>query len=71
MRSTRIRFEAGARTNWHLHSERQLLLIEEGQGRVQELGGPVRVLREGERVALARRRRRAGGGAVFRLQRDA
>jgi len=48
MRSSRIRFEAGARTNWHVHSERQLLLIEQGQGRVQELGGPIHVLRQGE-----------------------
>lgn len=48
MRSSRIRFEAGARTNWHTHSERQLLLIEQGQGRVQELGGPIHVLGEGE-----------------------
>ena len=48
MRSSRIRFEVGARTNWHVHSERQLLLIEEGQGRLQELGGPVRVLRVDE-----------------------
>jgi quercetin dioxygenase-like cupin family protein len=48
MRSSRIRFEPGARTNWHLHSERQLLLIEEGEGRLQEMGGPVRILRAGE-----------------------
>lgn len=48
MRSSRLRFEAGARTNWHVHSERQLLLIEEGQGRVQEMGGSIHVLREGE-----------------------
>ena len=50
MRSSRIRFEAGARTNWHVHSEPQLLLIEEGEGRWQELGGPVHVLAEGEPV---------------------
>ena len=48
MRSSRIRFAAGARTNWHLHSESQLLLIESGQGRLQEMGGPIRVLRAGE-----------------------
>lgn len=48
MRSSRIRFEAGARTNWHVHSERQLLLIEEGEGRFQELGEPIRILRAGE-----------------------
>ena len=48
MRSSRIRFAAGARTNWHVHSERQLLLIEQGTGRVQEAGGPVIELGEGE-----------------------
>lgn len=48
MRSSRIRFEAGARTNWHVHSGRQLLLIEEGRGRIQEMGGPVRALEAGE-----------------------
>lgn len=48
MRSSRIRFEAGARTNWHVHSQRQLLLIEEGRGRVQERGGPIRALDTGE-----------------------
>jgi len=48
MRSSRIRFETSARTNWHQHSERQLILIEEGVGRLQEMGGPVIVLRAGE-----------------------
>jgi quercetin dioxygenase-like cupin family protein len=50
MRMSRIRFEAGARTNWHLHSTGQLLLIEEGRGRVQELGGAVRTLETGQPV---------------------
>ena len=50
MRYSRIRFEAGARTNWHVHSEPQLLLIEEGQGRWQEEGGPVNVLAAAEPV---------------------
>ena len=50
MRSSRIRFEAGARTNWHVHSEPQLLWIEAGQGRLQELGGPIRVLEAGAPV---------------------
>lgn len=47
MRSSRIRFEAGARTNWHLHSAPQLILIEEGRGRLQEEGGPIRILEPG------------------------
>ena len=38
MNMSRIRFEAGARTNWHIHSAAQLLLIEEGRGRLQEQG---------------------------------
>jgi len=41
MRTSRIRFEAGARTNWHLHSTGQLLLVEEGRGRLQELGSKI------------------------------
>ena len=41
MNMSRIRFEAGARTNWHLHSAPQLLLVEEGRGRLQELGSGV------------------------------
>lgn len=50
MRSSRIRFEAGARTNWHVHAGPQLLLIEEGTGRWQEQGEPVLVLEAGEPV---------------------
>ena len=41
MNMSRIRFEAGARTNWHLHSAAQLLLVEEGRGRLQELGSAI------------------------------
>ena len=41
MRMSRIKFDAGARTNWHLHATGQLLLVEEGKGRVYEVGGQV------------------------------
>ncbi len=47
-RFARLVFQAGARTYWHKHTDRQLLLIEEGVGLVQERGEPVRVLRPGE-----------------------
>lgn len=50
MRSSRIRFEAGARTNWHIHEGPQLLLIEEGQGRWQEQGRRMQVLEQGQPV---------------------
>ena len=51
MRMSRIRFEAGARTNWHLHSTGQLLLVEEGRGRLYEMGaGKVIDVKAGEPV---------------------
>jgi 4-carboxymuconolactone decarboxylase len=50
MRMSRIRFEAGARTNWHVHSTGQIILIEEGRGRLQEQGEPVRELLPGQPV---------------------
>jgi quercetin dioxygenase-like cupin family protein len=50
MRTSRIRFEAGARTNWHLHSAGQLLLVEEGRGRLYEQGGDIVELRAGQPV---------------------
>jgi len=50
MRSSRITFEAGARTNWHLHSAPQLLLVEEGKGRLQELGEPIKDVPAGQPV---------------------
>jgi quercetin dioxygenase-like cupin family protein len=50
MNMSRIRFEAGARTNWHVHTEGQILLIEEGRGRLQELGDPVKELALGQPV---------------------
>jgi quercetin dioxygenase-like cupin family protein len=50
MNMSRIRFEAGARTNWHIHTEGQILLIEQGRGRLQELGEPVRELVLGQPV---------------------
>lgn len=44
MNMSRIRFEAGARTNWHVHTAPQILLIEEGRGRWQEQGDVVKDL---------------------------
>jgi quercetin dioxygenase-like cupin family protein len=44
MNTRRLRFEAGARTNWHTHTERQMIWAEEGRGLYQEMGGPVKEL---------------------------
>ena len=47
---SRIKFEAGARTNWHTHTAPQILLIEEGRGRWQEMGDVVKDLPLGQPV---------------------
>lgn len=44
MTTSRIRFEAGSRTNWHTHTAPQLLWIEDGRGLWQEQGDPVKDL---------------------------
>ena len=44
MNTSRIRFEAGARTNWHTHTAPQMLWIEDGLGRWQEQGDVVKEL---------------------------
>jgi len=50
MNMSRIRFEAGARTNWHVHEAGQILLIEEGRGRWQEMGDTVKEIPMGQPV---------------------
>ena len=42
MTTSRIRYEAGARTNWHTHTAPQMLWVEEGRGLWQERGDPVK-----------------------------
>jgi len=56
VRTTRLRFPKGSRSNWHTHSWGQLLMLEEGKGRTQVHGGPVH--RDGSRPAMVDRRRR-------------
>ena len=43
-----VTFEPGARTNWHKHTGGQLLLVLDGEGRYQERGGDIRVLKKGD-----------------------
>ena len=49
----RVRLAAGARSNWHSHSWGQLLMVEEGHGRIQTRNQPLRELRPGEPVMTA------------------
>jgi quercetin dioxygenase-like cupin family protein len=48
VRTTRLRFPKGSRSNWHTHSWGQLLMVEEGKALTQVRGGPVREVLPGE-----------------------
>lgn len=45
-----VAFEPGARTNWHSHPLGQTLIVTAGLGWVQQWGGPVQVIRQGDIV---------------------
>lgn len=47
-----VTFEPAARTNWHTHSGGQILLVTAGEGRCQEKGKPVQILKEGDVVRI-------------------
>jgi quercetin dioxygenase-like cupin family protein len=45
-----VTFEPGARTNWHLHPNGQIILALEGEGFYQEKGSEKKILRKGDVV---------------------
>jgi quercetin dioxygenase-like cupin family protein len=45
-----VHFTPGARTAWHTHPHGQTLYVTEGVGLCQREGGPVEVIRPGDRV---------------------
>ena len=45
-----VHFAPGARTAWHTHPLGQTLWVTEGVGRCQREGGPIEVIRPGDRV---------------------
>ena len=45
-----VHFTPGARTAWHTHPNGQTIYVLEGVGRAQRRGGPVEVIRPGDRV---------------------
>jgi quercetin dioxygenase-like cupin family protein len=45
-----VHFTPGARTAWHTHPFGQTIYVTEGIGRCQRRGGPVDVIRPGDRV---------------------
>lgn len=44
----RLRFPAGVRSNWHTHTDGQLLMLESGRGLTQVRGEPIHEMRPGE-----------------------
>jgi quercetin dioxygenase-like cupin family protein len=45
-----VHFTPGARTAWHTHPNGQTVYVTEGVGLVQHRGGPIEVIRPGDRV---------------------
>lgn len=47
-----VSFDAGARTNWHTHTNGQILIVTEGIGYYQEKGKPIEVIKQGEVIKI-------------------
>ena len=48
-----VHFTPGARTAWHTHPNGQTIFVTEGVGLAQHRGGPIEVIRPGDRVFFA------------------
>ena len=48
-----VHFTPGARTAWHTHPHGQTIWVTEGVGMCQREGGPIEVIRPGDRVFFA------------------
>ena len=50
--SSKVIFEPNARSNWHVHVGRQIILAVEGEGYYKEKGKPTKVLTKGDVVVI-------------------
>ena len=48
--ASNVHFTPGARTAWHTHPNGQTIWVTEGVGHAQRRGGPIEVIRPGDRV---------------------
>ena len=62
-----VHFTPGARTAWHTHPNGQTIYVLEGVGRAQHRGGPVEVIRPGDRVLFEADEEHWHGAAPNRL----
>jgi quercetin dioxygenase-like cupin family protein len=50
LQASSVHFTPGARTAWHTHPNGQTIYVTEGVGLAQRRGGPIEVIRPGDRV---------------------
>jgi quercetin dioxygenase-like cupin family protein len=50
LRGYSVHFTPGARTAWHTHPLGQTIFVTEGMGYAQRRGGPIEIIRAGDRV---------------------
>jgi quercetin dioxygenase-like cupin family protein len=50
VQASSVHFTPGARTAWHTHPNGQTIYVTEGVGLAQRRGGPIEVIRPGDRV---------------------
>ena len=50
LQASSVHFTPGARTAWHTHPNGQTVYVTEGVGLAQRRGGPIEVIRPGDRV---------------------
>ena len=50
VQAANVHFTPGARTAWHTHALGQTIYVTEGAGLAQRRGGPIEVIRPGDRV---------------------
>ncbi|CCF84457.1 (R)-mandelonitrile lyase [Nitrolancea hollandica] len=50
LNASSVHFTPGARTAWHTHPNGQTIFVTEGIGLCQRRGGPIEVIRPGDRV---------------------
>jgi len=62
-----VHFTPGARTAWHTHPNGQTIYVLEGVGLAQRRGGPVEVIRPGDRVFFEPREEHWHGAAPDRF----
>jgi quercetin dioxygenase-like cupin family protein len=62
-----VHFMPGARTAWHTHPRGQTIFVTEGVGLCQREGGPVEIIRPGDRVFFEPGEKHWHGAAPDRL----